>query len=1109
MSNVRLSVFGTPRIEIDGSRVEPGRRKSTALFIYLAVTQRHHSRETLTALLFPESDEDRARAGLRRILASLKAVLPDGWLESDRELIGLKSIPHFWVDLRRFYSLLDEIRVHEHYGEGVCDTCISLLSEGVQLVQDDFLKGFNLADCPDFDAWVYTQQELLRQAFGGALERLSYAYCERGDFEKAITYSLRQLQLDPFQEATHRQLMRLYEWSGRRADAIRQFAVCESMLVQIGTTPDEETCNLVEQIRCGKPPAWQGVPRTSSAANRFSPSKDLPVQSTVFTGRAAEVAILMEHLATPGTRLITLLGPGGIGKTRLALHVGELASAQFTHGVYFVPLTAVGSSTFLVSAVANALHFTFYDQGDPRIRLFHYLSDKHLLLILDNFEHLLDAAPFLSELLVHAPNIKVLCTSRERLHVSGETVIPVLGLDYPRAHDPRSPDQYDAVKLFQQSALHVRPGFDISLEQDAVARICQIVQGIPLALDLAAGWLTFMSPSQIADRLAGSFDLLTSNAQDLPLRHRHMRTVIEESWHVLSADEQNLLLCLSYANGGFSLEIVEHLVPNALPALASLTSKALVRLDAAGRYSFHELLRQYAAEQLSRKPDLVYSAHERFAHYYAQWLSGYEAALHSHHQKEARAAIAIEMDNIRSVWNWASDKGRADLLNTMLVTLDRYYEACGALQERAEAFTRALTSIEGNADHRQVVARLRAFTGKALVFTEQREAGYRALRISIAELDTAGTNLDAAFAMIALAYGLIIYERQYEEAEKLLQLSLEQIHGLEAYSASEAAADALLNLGRIYGYTGRYDEARAAYEQSLAIGQQVGNPLAVAEALSSMGVLALIREQFDEAKSWLEEAITLNQRYEHKLRTVRDLHRLGVISMRQGKYTESVTYLENALTLYRGLGDRKSESACLIALGVGAYYGKSYDVSLHYYRVALAMAREIGDQEAVANCLSNIAIIYWEQGHSFTEAKRLTQESLAIHRANGFPALVATTLASLGIITFACDEPEEAYAALWEAIQIGTAIEQTHQVLSALSFMPFVLARFNEFDLAYRVYQVIVQYPDMTTDHEIWRRQAELFTEILPLSVRAQVDGQDSLLTLEAVIDQIRQRPPQ
>jgi len=412
MSHLALYVFGPPRLELDGAPVHISYRKALALFAYLAVTGQSHSREWLAALLWPENDHVSARAELRRMLSDINRSLGSGWLSADRETVCLNTQPDhperisFGLDVAEFQGKLQVCEAHNHPPTVTCPDCLPALEEAVEIYSDDFMTGFNLKDCPGYDEWQFFQAEELKRQLTNALVKLSSHYAGVLEYETAISHARRWLSLDPLHEPAHRHLMVLYEGSGQRAAALRQYETCHQVLrEELGVEPSEGTRTLFERIRA----------TTQISLPDSHPKSNLPIQSTPFIGRDNELAEIRAKLKEKDCRLLTLLGPGGSGKTRLAIEATEALLVEFKHGVFFVNLAPLQEAEIIPSTIAGTLKCSFSKGGTPEEQLIDYLQNKEMLLILDNFEHLLSGVGLVNAIMHVAPGIKILATSRARL----------------------------------------------------------------------------------------------------------------------------------------------------------------------------------------------------------------------------------------------------------------------------------------------------------------------------------------------------------------------------------------------------------------------------------------------------------------------------------------------------------------------------------------------------------------------------------------------------------------------------------------------------------------------------------------------------------------------
>ena len=442
MSRLALYLLGPPRLERDGEPLQFDTRKIIALVAYLAVAGpglggQPHTRESLITLLWPELEPSRARAVLRRNLSLLRKALDGEWLVVDREIVDLDPETDVWIDVAQFRSLLQVCKGHDHPEADVCSDCLAALTEAVELYQGDFLAGFTLRDSVNFDEFQFFQTEELRRELASALERLVRGRSAQGAYEAAISYARRWLALDPLHEPAHRCLMELYAQAGQRSAALRQYEECVRILEEeLGLLPAEETTSLYERIRTG---IVEGERPLTTAVR---PRHNLPTQVTPFIGREDELAAIKARLKDPDCRLLTLVGPGGSGKTRLALEAAAAQLDNFEHGVFFISLAPLQSVDGIVPTVAQAVGFSLYGGSEPEQQLLDYLRKKHMLIIMDNYEHLLPPSvppgggergggKLVTDVLKMAPGVKILATSRARLNVGGEHRFQIGGMDVP------------------------------------------------------------------------------------------------------------------------------------------------------------------------------------------------------------------------------------------------------------------------------------------------------------------------------------------------------------------------------------------------------------------------------------------------------------------------------------------------------------------------------------------------------------------------------------------------------------------------------------------------------------------------------------------------------
>ncbi|MBW7886598.1 MAG: AAA family ATPase, partial [Caldilineaceae bacterium] len=629
------------------------------LLLYRSAPQ---SRQRIAFTLWPDTSEANARGSLRNLLFLLRQGLPDvdTFIVGDSSSLQWSNDAPYTLDVADFEHALAQVRSATDQAEQRY-----WLERAVDQYSGDLLPG-------NYDDWVIPIREELRQNYLDALYRLSGLLEEEGDYRAAIRYLQRQLQVDPLDEAAYVRLMRAHALSGDRAGIRRVYQTCVNALRrELDVDPSPSTQAAYEQLLRFEPPA-AALPEAPARAampalpeplaphidERLWRPRPLPVPAAPFIGREAEMAQIAERLSDPDCRLLTLVGPGGVGKTRLALQVAAGHRAVFQDGVAYASLAALANADELAPAIADALGVALTSGADMHELLFRLLRSKQLLLVLDNFEHLVEEVDLLVNLLRTAPQVKLLVTSRQRLDLLEEWVYELQGFAVPESG---ATPKDSAVDLFLQSARRVRQNFEPDGEDiQSIVSICQMVGGLPLGIELAASWMRMLSPADIVREMERTLDFLTLNRRNLPERHRSLRAVFDHSWRLLSTTEQQLLSRLAVFRGDFSREAAEQVAGATLPMLLSLVDKSLVRLREGGRYGLHQLVHQFAREKLmeqsyggaGRPEDGMEATHRRYAEHFLSLAEAALAAMRGTDPVGSLDQLRAEHDNLRGALSW-------------------------------------------------------------------------------------------------------------------------------------------------------------------------------------------------------------------------------------------------------------------------------------------------------------------------------------------------------------------------------------------------------------------------------------------------------------------------
>lgn len=976
MAPLKITLFASFQVAFNGRSVTDfATDKARALLVYLVVErQQPHRRESLAALLWPDQPEARARQNLRQALTNLRQALGDADAEEsaspflliDRHEVQINPQAAIWLDVAEFTALATACDRHHHRQTAECLPCLRRLEAMLALYPGDFLAGFSLSGSELFEEWALLKREWLHCRAVEALVQLANFYEQRGDAPSARRYAQQQVRLEPWREEAHRQLMRLLAQDGQRSAALAQYESCRRALArELGVEPTSETVHLYTAIR-------EGDERMTAGKRPFVVGA--PAVVTPFVGREAECAELAEMLADPNGRLITLVGPGGIGKTRLAMQVAEAHVGVYADGVYWVALAAIHTAELIIPTLAQAMGFMFSGKEAPETQLLAYLREKRRLLILDNVEHLPAVSGVVAALLQGAPDLTLLVTSRERLALREEWLYAVEGLAYGPADE--------AAQLFVQSVRRSQRKFTPSTaELSAVADICRLVEGMPLALELAAAWAPEYGCAAVAQALAADMALLTSSWRNMPERQRSVRGTFEHSWALLTAAERLLFARLAVFRGGFTPDAAA-----AEPAaLARLAAKSLVREMGNGRYQLHELLRQFAAGKLAEFAGEGEAAAARHAAFYLAFLSRQEAALKGMGQEEALANIEQEVANLRQAWAWAVDEiadsgslSAAALLHHALEAFYLFYALRSWYQEGAVVFARAVTAVTAALpEHHLLRGELLTRQARCLEFTAHSE-----------------------------------------EAIALYQQSLVSF---QAINALRETALPLCGLGYMAYIQGSYEAAHYYFLQSLAQYQEAQDQWGMATVLNNLCLLLRRQGAFAEAEQAGQQSLAIRRALDDRRGVASSQNNLGLIYSALGDFAAAEAALQEAAAIFREIRHTVGLANAITGLCHGFFSAQNYAAAARFQQEALDLYREVGDFWGVAIAYNNLGQIALEDGRP-VQAQTLLGQGVQVYRDLGIKSGLAHALSNLGQAHAAAGDRTAAARYLAEALTIASEV---------------------------------------------------------------------------------------
>jgi predicted ATPase/DNA-binding CsgD family transcriptional regulator len=665
---------------------------------------------------------------------------------------------------------------------------------------------------------------------------------------------------------------------------------------------------------------------------------NLPAQRTSFIGRADEIADITALLDDPECSLLTLVGPGGIGKTRLAIEVARQKIDDFRDGVYFVPLAPVADVENVPLAVLESLSYQF-QQGSHGARqdVLSMLSEKHLLLVMDNFEHLLDAVGLITDMLNTAPEVKILVTSREALNLQEEWVRTLSGVSYPTNGSLEGLEDYCAVQLFLDRARRMRGHFSIEADPANIARICELTEGMPLALELAAGWLNTLTPADIVTEIEHNLDILSTRSRDVAERHRSMRAVFCHSWCLLSPEEQTVFQRLSLFRGGFTREAAAEVAIASLDVLAALVAKSLLTLSATGRYTIHELLRQYAEENLTEAGEWD-ATFDRYIEFFLHMLHRLEPDIKSARQIEALDEIEADVENIRQAWHWAVKRGKIELLDGALESMNFYADMRTRYTEGLRLFHFAKEQLYADLqpEHERIASRVRSRFYRLTIMSGI-DPGFDVQTGIEASLEIARQYEDPheiGFCLHLMAIWLIMQTSTFDDVQ-VEQRAMDYLHeSLDVFSAIGDLfyeSENLTWIGNWQLMLGASEEGLETIRQSLSCKQKIGEINGVAWATHNIGIAMGRNYAYEPARQSLLQALDLMVQLGSIKGIAETEFSLGMLAVQAGRLDEARRRAEVIYQLAReydfGEALRYAYAVKAMIAGIG---DEDYDAALSF-----------------------------------------------------------------------------------------------------------------------------------------------------------------------------------
>lgn len=993
-ARLNLQLLGQYHITLDAQALTLGYNKVRALLAYLAVeAQRAHSRDELAALLWPDSPETMARKNLRQALTTLRTAIRDeqaspSFLLVTRETIQFNPDGNIFSDVAEFMALTRQSQSHAHANLGACPACIQSLTRAVELYKGDLLKGLTIPDSLAFEEWLLLARERLRLQVIAGVGQLLAACAQNRDDEAVIQFSRRCLALDPWNEDAYRALMQVLARRGQRTAALAEFERCKRVLAEgLGIEPSAETVALFERIRAD-------AQTSPSLSEKLLPgAARVPLPLTALLGRDQELAALLDLLRRDGVRLVTLLGPPGIGKTRLSMQLAHTLTDDFEGNVYFVSLAAITNPALVMPALIQALGLSEGGYGSPFDSFVKILTDKKVLLILDTFEQVLEAAPTLSELLQACPGLKLLVTARAPLHLHGEQrfLLHPLALPDPAcAGDAEQVLRSPAVRLFVERVQALLPEFCLTPKNAAaLAAICTRLDGLPLALELAAASIRLMSPQRLLERLLSAngplssgrgtvLQILKEPARDGDAHHQTLRQAFEWSYALLDAGAQTLFARLGVFANHWTMEAADAVCnigdirPGSVDGMAALLDNCLLQQaegrDGEYRFSMLVTLREFALDRLVENGewDLL---RQRHADYFLTFAKLAAAPLTGPDQALWLERVEQELDNLRAALDWTLSASPHQALQLATALLPFWH-------------TRSYL-YEGRSYLEQALAK-----------------------------NPAPTSLRAQ----GLAFAGLLAQRQgdLERAESLITESMQLCRALQD---RPGLAYALNNLAIVRIAQGENAPALALADESLALCRVLAFPLGIARAEMCLGQIALNEDRLADAWQFLQTSLSFWRQHGDLKNAILCQINLGRVRMVAGAYLEARSFFEESLQLSRKIKDRHWEMVALWNLAEIHLRQGELEVGNPLLIRCLEQARKLGDRYFEAITLNRLGLVAIRR-REYPEGERLLNASLNLGRQMGSKWVIADAIAQQGYAALLQGEFQAAGSVLREALRL-------------------------------------------------------------------------------------------
>lgn len=1017
--------------------------KVRALLVYLAMeADIPHRRESLATLLFPDWSDKEAADNLRRTLHRLRTALnqhnptfSDVLLTITRTTIQLNG-SELVLDAAQFRQT-----VTNRLGKSrLSDDDVERLAAVVARYRGEFAAGLSVADAQPFEEWLLLQRLAYHQQALYVCDVLTTAYESRGQLLEAQRYARQALALEPWREEAHLHLIRLLASNGQKSEALAQFERCRQVLAEeMGMEPSDETQALAKQIRNGQfqPMSFPSAPLPQTRLHRF------PAQFTSFIGRDTELQTVVTQLLLPDCRLVTLVGAGGMGKTRLSVHVAQRLAQQegseFDEGLYFVDCAPLSRVEDLSSTIAMAVGVVLQGGTSATEQVHAFLRAKSVLLVLDNVEQIIGCASDVAALLAACPLVKMLVTSREPLQLRAEWRYELEGLE------TRGGIESKAAQLFIQRARQVVPAFVPSPEEAyAIQQIVEQVGGHPLAIELAVTWLRFYDCTTIAGEIARGLDFLETTLRDVPSRHRSIRVLFDHSWHLLTPAEQKTLRQLSILRGEWTLPQGTAVANGTPRELVTLSDKSLIRRTHAGRYAIDELIRQFAFEQLRNEEERA-EVQIRCVTFFLQGIARHQHALHGMEPQAAVAAIRADWVNVRQAWAMATTLHLWNALEQAIESYRMFIELTGLVTEGLTDLSALLDAVRGDNTAIHLSAIASAYVAEWFFQRAQYTKSHdHALHI-LALPKTAPIARWRGYAWYVRANSDLVQGRALEPIRLYLD------HAMACFAEAEdrlGEAKTIALYATIAQKQGILTDALDLHAQALAQFEWLQYPLGIMQTLSHMGVTYRRAAAYDQALAHHLRCLELAEKLNSPTELARHHNNIGVVYRALQAYDQAIAHVIRAMEIDQLIGHQRGVAIEKGNLGLMYQELHHYEEALAYYAESVEIARAIGLKGVEANYLACRGELYAELGE-FEAGIAEIEKGIAVARAIENHTIAATYNGILAWVYFCRGDRAEGLSRIEEAINEQSRFSLREALAHSLYFKTRMLSEYGDDEAAW------------------------------------------------------------